>query len=41
MFFGGGFAGQNVYVRRGRQWERQQGESNHQVFFKNSFKKKM
>jgi len=30
MFFGGGFAGQNVYVRRGRQWERQQGESNHQ-----------
>lgn len=23
MFFGGSFGGQNVYVRRGRQWERQ------------------
>lgn len=27
MFFGGSFGGQNVYVRRGRQWERQRTEA--------------
>lgn len=31
MFFGGSFGGQNVYVRRGRQWERQRTEANSQV----------
>jgi len=30
MFFGGSFGGQNVYVRRGRQWERQRTEANSQ-----------
>jgi len=33
MFFGGSFGGQNVYVRRGRQWERQRTEANSQVVF--------
>ena len=31
MFFGGSFGGQNVYVRRGRQWERQRAEATNQV----------
>ena len=30
MFFGGSFAGNNVYVRRGRNWERHT-EANNQV----------
>jgi len=30
MFFGGSFGGQNVYVRRGRQWQ-QRAEANNQV----------
>lgn len=30
MFFGGSFGGQNVYVRRGRQWERQRAEATNQ-----------
>jgi hypothetical protein len=31
MFFGGSFGGPNVYVRRGRQWERQRAENANQV----------
>lgn len=31
MFFGGSFGGPNVYVRRGRQWERQRTENANQV----------
>lgn len=31
MFFGGSFGGPNVYVRRGRQWERQRTENTNQV----------
>lgn len=33
MFFGGSFGGPNVYVRRGRQWERQRAENTNQVDF--------
>lgn len=32
MFFGGSFGGPNVYVRRGRQWERQRAENANQVY---------
>ena len=32
MFFGGSFGGQNVYVRRGRQWERQRTETSNPVY---------